>query len=77
MLALRLMMNRLNDKLFTRTLRSFKEHGIENKLQKLVESGDMDMQSGVIRNALFDPGILVVLLKSIGSIALKELLSIF
>jgi digeranylgeranylglycerophospholipid reductase len=77
MLALRLMMNRLNNSLISKTLRSFKGHGLEDNLQKLVEEGDMDMQSGVIKSALTDPRILLVLLRSIGNVALEELLSIF
>jgi digeranylgeranylglycerophospholipid reductase len=76
MLALRRMMNHLSDRLLCRTLHSFKKYGIENKLNELVEDGDMDMQSGIIRSALMDPAITMLLFRSVGKVVVDELLSV-
>jgi hypothetical protein len=41
-----------------------------------LERGDVDMQAGVIREALTDPAILAALVRSLGRVALGELLSL-
>lgn len=77
MLAARRLLNRVSDERMDRLFRSFKEEGLEDILGGLVERGDMDMQSGVIREGLTDPRILGVLVRGLGRLALSELLSMF
>ena len=75
MLALRGLMNGLSDERLNRLLHVFKEEGLQAKAQSLLEGGDVDMQAGVIREALTDPTILAALIRSLGRVALGELLS--
>lgn len=77
MLALRRLLNRLSDEQLNRALESFREEDLQFKAQRLLEMGDMDMQSGVIREALTDPALLGALARSLGRLALGELLSLF
>jgi hypothetical protein len=56
---------------------SLKGSGLEGTLERLVEEGDMDMQSGVLRSALTDPGMIGVLVSSLGRLALAELRGLF
>ena len=77
MLLLRKLMNSLDDDRIDRVFHAFKEERIEEKLTALVEEGDMDMQKGVINKALTDPVILGALAKSLGRLAVSELLSVF
>jgi len=74
MLALRGLMNGLGDERLSRALQAFSEEGLQAKAQSLLETGDVDMQSGVIREALTDPDILAALIRSLGRVALGELL---
>jgi digeranylgeranylglycerophospholipid reductase len=76
MLALRGLMNGLSDGRLNRVFNAFKEEGLQAKAQSLLEKGDMDMQAGVIRMALTDPAILGALVRSLGRVALGELLSL-
>jgi hypothetical protein len=76
MLALRGLMNGLGDERLNRVLHAFKEEGLQAKAQSLLERGDIDMQAGVIREALTDPAILAALVRSLGRVALGELLSL-
>jgi flavin-dependent dehydrogenase len=76
MLALRGLMNGLGDERLSRALHAFKEEGLQDKAQLLLERGDVDMQGGVIREALTDPAILAALIRSLGRVALGELLSL-
>jgi hypothetical protein len=76
MLALRGLMNGLGDGLFNRAFQAFGEEGLQAKAQSLLERGDMDMQAGVIREALTDPAILACLIRSLGRVTLGELLSL-
>lgn len=76
MLALRGLMNGLGDGLFNRAFQAFEEEGLQAKAQSLLERGDVDMQAGVIREALTDPAILAALVRSLGRVALGELLSL-
>jgi geranylgeranyl reductase family protein len=76
MLALRGLMNGLGDERLDRVLHAFREEGLQAKAQSLLERGDVDMQAGVIREALTDPDILACLIRSLGRVALGELLSL-
>ena len=76
MLALRRLLTKLSDERLNRAFEAFREEGLQSKAQRLLETGDMDMQSGVIREALTDPAILGTLARSLGRIALAELLSL-
>ncbi|MFQ6052729.1 MAG: hypothetical protein ACE5OO_00675, partial [Candidatus Bathyarchaeia archaeon] len=51
--------------------------GLEKVLRGLVERGDMDMQSGVMREALREPRLLRVLMRGVGRMALGELRGLF
>ena len=76
MLALRRLMNGLGDERLNRVLHALKEEGLQARAQTLLERGDVDMQAGVIREALTDPDILACLIRSMGRVALGELLSL-
>jgi geranylgeranyl reductase family protein len=77
MCTLRKILNKVDDDKFNKIFHRTKEKNIEDKLQDLLETGDLDMQSGVIRNALFDPTILSILIQGLGELALNELFSLF
>jgi geranylgeranyl reductase family protein len=77
MCTLRKILNRVDDDRFNKIFHRTREKNIEDKLQHLLETGDLDMQSSVIRNALFDPTILSILVKGMGELALSELFSLF
>jgi digeranylgeranylglycerophospholipid reductase len=76
MLLLRNIFNQISDERINRIFQSFKNGGLETKLTDLTERGDMDMQSGVIKQALRDPDILISLGRSLGRLALTEILSL-
>jgi geranylgeranyl reductase family protein len=76
MLALRGLMNGLGDERLSRALQAFKEEGLQARAQMLLERGDVDMQAGVIREALTDPAMLATMVRSLGRVALGELLSL-
>ena len=77
MCRLRSVLNGLDDDRFDSIFHSLKMERIEDRLQHLLETGDIDMQSGVIRNALLDSKILSVLVRGLGRMALSELLCLF
>lgn len=77
MRALRKVVNDLNDTRFNRIFNSFKREGLENYLQHLLETGDIDMQSNVIRMALLNPKVISVLLRGMGRLAMSEMLTLF
>lgn len=77
MLTLRRLLNRLSDGRLNRAIEAFREEGLQDKAQRLLEAGDVDMQAGVIKEALTDPAILGALVRSLGRVALGELLSLF
>ena len=77
MLAARRLVNRLSDERIDRLFDAFRREGLEEKLRGLVDAGDMDMQSGVILAALRDPGLLGVLVRGAGRLALAELRALF
>jgi len=76
MLAVRVLMNGLGDERLSRALHAFKEEGLQARAQALLENGDMDMQAGVIREALTDPAMLAAMVRSLGRVVLGELLSL-
>jgi len=76
MLALRGLLNGLGDERLSRLLHAFKEEGLQARAESLLERGDVDMQAGVIRDALTDPDVLACLVRSLGRVALGELLSL-
>lgn len=76
MLYARRLLNGLDDERLNRVFHAFIEEGLEEKLNALVMEGDMDMQAGVMRKALTDPAILGSLVRSVGRVALGEILSV-
>jgi len=77
MLAARRLMNRLSDDRIDRLFDAFTGEGLEETLRDLVEGGDMDMQSAVMRTALREPRLRRVLVRGVGRLALSELRSLF
>jgi len=77
MLGARRFVNKLSDDRLERLFDSAKRAGLEEELEALVDRGDMDMQSGVLRSALAHPGLLRVLAGSLGRLALGELRGLF
>ena len=77
MLTIRRLLNRLSDDRLNRALDIFREEDLQTKSQYLLEQGDVDMQSGVIKEALKDPAILGALARILGRVALSEVTSIF
>ncbi|MCW4051022.1 MAG: NAD(P)/FAD-dependent oxidoreductase [Candidatus Bathyarchaeota archaeon] len=74
--ATRRLMNNVGDERMNRIIRGFKDEDLEDAFVSLVEEGDMDMQADVIKRALTTPSILAVLARSLGRVALSELLSV-
>lgn len=77
MLAARRLLNRLSDRRIDVLFDAFRREGLEGVLRGLVERGDMDMQSGVMREALREPRLLRVLMRGVGRMALGELRGLF
>lgn len=77
MLAARRLTNRITDGRMDRLFEALKRAGLEATLEGLVDEEDMDMQSGVLRSALRHPGLLSVLVGSLGRLALMELRGLF
>jgi digeranylgeranylglycerophospholipid reductase len=77
MLSVRRFLNRIPDDRMDRLFESVKASGLEPALGGLVEEGDMDMQSGVLRSALGNPGLLRVAVECLGRVALGELRALF
>lgn len=73
MLGARRFVNGISDVRLDRIFHSMKTSGLEPTLIKLVEEGDMDLQSGILRKVLSHPSMLRVLAESMGRIALMEL----
>jgi flavin-dependent dehydrogenase len=74
MKMLRNVADRINDNQIDRSFNLFKEEGMKDKLLNLVSSGDMDLQNSVIRKALTDPKILLLLTRILGKLILDEML---
>jgi len=77
MLAARRFADGVSDGRMDRLFGSLKGSGLEGTLERLVEEGDMDMQSGVLRSALTHPEMIGVLVSSLGRLALAELRGLF
>lgn len=77
MIAARRLLKRLSDDRIDTLFNALRREGLEETLQGLVERGDMDMQSGVIRSGLRDPRMFRLLIRSVGRLALGELRSLF
>jgi geranylgeranyl reductase family protein len=76
MYTARRLMNRMPDERLNRLFAELKEAGLEGVLGDLASRGDMDMQAGVIREAVRNPRLLSVLLRGVGAAALRELVSL-
>jgi geranylgeranyl reductase family protein len=77
MLGMRRFLNSIPDPRMNRIFASVKSAGLEPTLEKFIEEGDMDLQSGVLRKALTHPGMLRVMTSSLGRLALGELRGLF
>ena len=77
MLTFRRFADGVSDARMDRLFSSLKSSGLEDTLERLVEEGDMDMQSGVLRRALTHPGMIGVLVESVGRLAYTELRGLF
>jgi digeranylgeranylglycerophospholipid reductase len=77
MLGARRFINKISDDNIDRVFDSLKSSGLEPILERFVEEGDMDVQSGVLRKALTHPSMLRVLVASVGRLAVRELMGLF
>jgi geranylgeranyl reductase family protein len=77
MLKIRRFLNNIHDSRMNRIFSSVKSANLESTLEKLVDEGDMDLQSSVIRRVLTHPRMIPVITNSLGRLALKELMSLF
>jgi flavin-dependent dehydrogenase len=77
MLGVRKILNGLPDDRLDRVFDSLKASRLEPTLERFVDEGDMDLQSGVLRKALTHPGMLRVLVASVGRLAVRELRGLF
>jgi geranylgeranyl reductase family protein len=77
MLGMRRFLNSIPDPRMNRIFASVKSAGLEPILEKFVEEGDMDLQSGILKKALTHPGMLKVMANSLGRLALGELRGLF
>ena len=77
MLRFRRMMNKVSDDRMDRFFRSLKNAGLEEALGDLVERGDMDMQSGILGEALSHGGVMRVAMSALGRMVLSELGDLF
>jgi digeranylgeranylglycerophospholipid reductase len=77
MLAIRRFLNGIPDDRMDRLFASTKRSSLEPVLEELVEKGDMDMQSGVVRAALTNPSLMRVLVSTLGRMAYGELRGLF
>lgn len=77
MLSVRKFVNGVSDQRMDGIFAAMRRAGMEPTLKELVEKGDMDMQSGVLRSALTHPGMARVLVESLGRMALGELRRFF
>lgn len=77
MITARRLLNRLSDRSIDSIFKALKMEGLEGVLRGMVDEGDMDMQSNVIRSALIDPRLRGVIMRSVGRFALVELKRLF
>ncbi len=76
MYTARRLLNRMTDERFNGLLAGLMEADLQGVLGDLVSRGDMDLQAGVIREAVRNPRLLYVLLRGVGVAALGELVSL-
>jgi geranylgeranyl reductase family protein len=76
MYTARRLMDRIDDERLNRLIMELRKADLESVLEDLVSRGDMDMQAGVIREAAWNPRLLYVLLRGVGTAALGELVSL-
>ncbi|MBN1682594.1 NAD(P)/FAD-dependent oxidoreductase [Candidatus Bathyarchaeota archaeon] len=74
MKLLRNIADKVNDDQINKAFTLFVKENLNDKLLKLVSSGDMDFQDAVIKKALQDPKILLLIARIIGKLALDEML---
>jgi digeranylgeranylglycerophospholipid reductase len=77
MLSVRRLLNKMSDRRLDRIFQAVRGEGLEGTIRGLVDVGDMDTQSGVIRASLSNPRLLRLLLRCLGRMALGELRSLF
>ncbi len=77
MLRARRFANLISDDRLNRLFASARDASLEGRLEALVEEGDMDMQSDVMLAALTDPGMVGVLMRSLGNLLYLELRTLF
>jgi flavin-dependent dehydrogenase len=77
MLGMRRFLNSIPDSRMNRIFAAVKSAGLEPTLEKFIEDGDMDLQSGVLRKALTHPGMLRVMASTLSRLALEELRGLF
>jgi len=73
MQTLRSLADRVSDARMNRFFRVFRDAGLGDRVNELVAEGDMDLQEGVIRRALSEPGIMKAAIGGLGRLALAEL----
>jgi len=76
MYTARRLLNRMPDERLNRLLAGLRGAGLQGVLGDLVSRGDMDMQAGIIREAVRNPRLLYMLLRGVGVAALGELVSL-
>lgn len=74
MKMLRSIADRVSDIQIDHAFSLFKEEKMDEKLLDLVSAGDMDLQHTVIRKALTDPKVLILLTRILGRLMLDEML---
>jgi len=73
MFRARRLLNGLSDAKLNQLFSAFKQEGMEQVVENLVEAGDMDLQRAVFTKALRNPQVLRLLLRVLGRLALSEL----
>jgi len=76
MLQARRIANRISDARMNRLFDATKKAGLEETAEKLINEGDMDMQSKIIRKALTTPSFIRVGVSAFGRVLLNEFLTI-
>jgi len=76
MLQARKIANRISDARMNRLFDAAKKSGLEETVEKLVNEGDMDMQSKIIRKALTNPSFIRVGVSAFGRVLVNEFLTI-
>jgi len=76
MLQARKIANRISDARMNRLFDAAKKAGLEETAEKLINEGDMDMQSQVIRKALTNPSFIRAGVSAFGRVLINEFLTI-